>query len=78
MNVALPLSFVFLLLRFSDIRRRAAEARADELLTNAIPALIATRLRHGEQRIAEAYAETTVLFADIVGFTPWANHTDPG
>lgn len=78
MNVALPLSFVFLLLRFSDIRRRTAEARADELLTNAIPAPIATRLRHGEQRIAEAYPETTVLFADIVGFTPWANHTDPG
>ena len=78
MNVALPLSFVFLLLRYSDIRRRAAEARADELLANAIPSSIATRLKHGEQRIAEAYPETTVLFADIVGFTPWANQTDPG
>jgi guanylate cyclase len=76
-NVAMPLSIVFLLLRYSDLRRRAAEARADELLTNAIPASIATRLKHGEQRIAEAYPETTVLFADIVGFTPWANHTAP-
>src|SRR6187401_1937779 len=63
-NVALPLSIVFLLLRYSDLRRRAAEARADELLMNAIPASIATRLKHGEQRIAEAYPETTVLFAD--------------
>ena len=76
-NVALPLSIVFLLLRYSDLRRRAAEARADELLMNAIPASIATRLKHGEQRIAEAYPETTVLFADIAGFTPWANHTAP-
>ena len=77
MNVALPLGFVFLLLRYSDSRRRAAEARADALLTNAIPVSIATRLKHGEERIAETYAETTVLFADIAGFTPWANRTDP-
>ena len=77
MNVILPLGIVFLLLRYSDLRRRAAEARADALLTNAIPAAIATRLKHGEERIAETYPETTVLFADIAGFTPWANRTDP-
>jgi adenylate cyclase len=77
MNVALPLGIVFLLLRYSDVRRRAAEARADALLTNAIPASIAARLKHGEERIAETYPETTVLFADIAGFTPWANRTDP-
>jgi adenylate cyclase len=76
-NVILPLGIVFLLLRYSDLRRRAAEARADALLTNAIPAAIATRLKHGEERIAETYPETTVLFADIAGFTPWANHTAP-
>lgn len=68
---------VFLVLRATDIRRRAAEARSEELLTNAIPAAIATRLRRGEQRIAEVYADTTVLFADLVGFTPWAGRTDP-
>jgi guanylate cyclase len=77
MNVAIPLGIVFLLLRYSDIRRRTAEARVDELLTNAIPASIATRLKHGEQRIAEAYPETTVLFADIAGFTPWASRMEP-
>jgi class 3 adenylate cyclase len=68
---------VFVLLRYTDVRRRAAEARADELLTNAIPASIAARLKRGEHRMAEAYPETTVLCADIVGFTPWANRTDP-
>jgi adenylate cyclase len=76
-NAVLPLSITFLLLWFTDVRRRDAEARADELLTNAIPASIATRLRHGEHRIAETHPETTVLFADIVGFTPWAQSTDP-
>ena len=67
----------FLLLRYSDLRRRAAEARSDELLTNAIPASIATRLKRGESHIAEAYPETTVVFADIASFTPWAQRTDP-
>jgi guanylate cyclase len=76
-NIGVPLTIVFLLLRYTDIRRRAAEARSDELLTNAIPPSIATRLRHGEERIAESYPETTVLFTDIVGFTPWAQRTDP-
>lgn len=76
-NVGVPLTIVFLLLRYTDIRRRGAEARSDALLTNAIPPSIATRLRHGEERIAESYPETTVLFTDIVGFTPWAQRTDP-
>jgi adenylate cyclase len=35
-------------------------------------------LRRGERRIAEAYPEATVIFADIVAFTPWAGRTDPG
>lgn len=76
-NTVIPLAIVYLLLRYTDIRRRRAEARSEELLTNAIPASIARRLKRGEQRIAEAYPETTVLFADIVGFTPWAGRTDP-
>lgn len=76
-SIGLPLTVVFLLLRYTDIRRRNAEARSDELLTNAIPRSIADRLRHGESRIAESYPATTVVFADIVGFTPWAQQTDP-
>ena len=76
-NIGVPLAITFLLLRYTDLRRRAAEARSDELLTNAIPASIATRLRRGESRIAEAYPDTTVVFADISGFTSWANATPP-
>jgi adenylate cyclase len=76
MNVVLPLTIVFVLLRYTDVRRRAAEARADELLFNAIPASIAMRLKRGEGRIADSYAETSVLFADVAGFTSWTNRTD--
>jgi adenylate cyclase len=76
-NIGVPLTVTFLLLRYVDIRRRDAEARSEALLTNAIPSSIATRLKHGEDRIAESYPATTIVFADIVGFTPWAQRTDP-
>ncbi|HEX7172272.1 MAG TPA: adenylate/guanylate cyclase domain-containing protein [Candidatus Limnocylindria bacterium] len=76
-NLLVPLGFTFALLRYTDVRRRLAEARSDELLTNAIPRSIAARLRRGEERIAESYPETTVLFADLAGFTPWVRRTDP-
>jgi class 3 adenylate cyclase len=76
-NLAVPLGITFALLRYTDIRRRRAEARSEELLTNAIPVAIAARLKRGERRIAESYPETTILFADLAGFTPWAGQTGP-
>jgi class 3 adenylate cyclase len=76
-NLGVPLGITFALLRYTDVRRRRAEARSQALLTNAIPRPIAARLQRGEERIAESYPETTVLFADLVGFTPWARRTDP-
>jgi class 3 adenylate cyclase len=76
-NAIMPLAIVFLLLRYTDVRRRAAEQRVDELLTNAIPGSIASRLKRGERRIAESYPATTIVFADLVGFTPWAQRTEP-
>jgi len=76
-GTVVPLTIVFALLRYTDLRRQRAEERSEELLTNAIPASIARRLKRGEERIAELYPEATVLFADIAGFTPWSARTDP-
>lgn len=76
-SVAGPATIIFLLFRYSDLQRRKAQARSDELLFNAIPVSIAARLKHANERIADAYAETTVLFSDLAGFTPWAQRTDP-
>jgi adenylate cyclase len=76
-SIAGPATIIFVLFRYSDLRRREAQARSDELLFNAIPISIAARLKHGDERIADAYPNTTVLFADLVGFTPWAQHAGP-
>src|SRR5689334_6540212 len=45
-------------------------ARENErLLLNILPSPIADRLKAGNEHIADAFADVTVLFADIVGFT---------
>jgi len=43
--------------------------RAENLLLNILPLPIAERLKTGEGIIADSFADVTVLFADIVGFT---------
>jgi class 3 adenylate cyclase len=43
--------------------------RADRLVDAMFPASIAARLRGGEERIADARVEATIVFLDLVGFT---------
>lgn len=50
--------------------------RSEGLLRNMLPASVATRLKSGE-RVADAYAEATVLFVDLVDSTPLAGRLDP-
>jgi class 3 adenylate cyclase len=49
----------------------------EELLLNVLPGPIANRLRGGEQGIADGFAEVTVAFADIVGFTQMSSEMPP-
>jgi class 3 adenylate cyclase len=49
----------------------------EELLLNVLPAPIANRLRGGEQSIADGFAEVTVAFADLVGFTALSSEMPP-
>jgi class 3 adenylate cyclase/NAD(P)-dependent dehydrogenase (short-subunit alcohol dehydrogenase family) len=55
----------------------AARKRSDDLLLNILPAPIAERLKHGESMIADHFADVTVLFADIVDFTPISSRLTP-
>ncbi len=52
-------------------------ARSDELLRNVLPDTVADRLKNGETAIADGFDEATVLFADIVGFTPLSAKLSP-
>jgi class 3 adenylate cyclase len=47
----------------------------EALLLNILPGEIAARLKNGEQEIADSFADVTVLFGDIVGFTSLSSKT---
>lgn len=51
--------------------------RSESLLLNILPAPIAARLKDGKSVIADQFDEVTVLFADIVDFTPLASSISP-
>lgn len=92
MNLAGPSIAAFLALAYftgERDRSRAALAeehrlleierdRSEQLLLNVLPAPIAHRLREGHTTIAESQDEVTILFADLVGFTPLAESIGPG
>jgi class 3 adenylate cyclase len=46
------------------------QAKSERLLLNVLPEPVAARLKEREGLIADACPDVTVLFADIVGFTP--------
>jgi class 3 adenylate cyclase len=47
----------------------------EALLLNILPGEIAVRLKSGEHEIADAFADVSVLFGDIVGFTALSSET---
>jgi guanylate cyclase len=46
------------------------QAKSEHLLLNVLPEPVAARLKEDEGIIADAHPGVTVLFADLVGFTP--------
>jgi len=52
-------------------------AKSERLLLNVLPESIAARLKESDEVIAEGFDSATVLFADIVGFTPLAQRLEP-
>ena len=46
------------------------KAKSNELLLNILPYAAAQRLKSGDQVIADSHPAVTVVFTDIVGFTP--------
>jgi adenylate cyclase len=70
-------SFVAMLLLVTFARGRdAAQARVETLLLNVLPAEVAQRLQSDPNSIADHFDDASILFADVVDFTPLASGLD--
>jgi adenylate cyclase len=77
LNVAGVSITAYLLLQYAVRTRDAAMASSERLLLNVLPRTIAERLKRGAGVIAETHDDVTVLFADVVDFTPFTERTAP-
>jgi adenylate cyclase len=76
-NVAVGGTIVFTLLALFARQRRDAQARADTLLLNILPRSIAERLKAETRTIADQFSSASILFADVVDFTPLSESLPP-
>ena len=77
MNIGAVSLLGFLLMASFAQQREDAQRRADALLLNILPHRVADLLKARHQRIAEQIEATTILFADVVDFTPMSARLQP-
>jgi guanylate cyclase len=56
---------------------RVEQGKSERLLTNILPSSIAERLKAASETIADHFGSASILFADVVGFTPLAQRLAP-
>ena len=84
LNVVVGGTIVFTLLAlFAEQRRdavsalRSEQAKSENLLLNILPRSIAEQLKAQTQPIADQFNSASILFADVVDFTPWSERRAP-
>jgi class 3 adenylate cyclase len=91
LNFTILSSIVYLLLRYFvqqkdtfqiELSRQheliqLEQRKSEQLLTTILPPHIAARLKNDQATIADGFADVTVMFADIVGFTTMAEELTP-
>jgi class 3 adenylate cyclase len=55
----------------------AERAKSEDLLLNILPGPVAARLKDSPETVVDSFADVSVLFADLVDFTPLAARLSP-
>jgi adenylate cyclase len=77
LNVGAVVAVIFGLLYHFVGRRDFFQQQAEMLLLNILPKEISAALKAEQRTIAEEYPAVSILFADVVGFTPIAAKMTP-
>jgi adenylate cyclase len=76
LNIVVVSAVAMLLLITFARGRDTAQARVEALLLNVLPADVAQRLQSDPNSIADHFDEVSILFADLVDFTPLSSGLD--
>ena len=76
LNIVGPSLVAFVLLVSFAHGRDTAQARVESLLVNILPSEVAERLQADSASIADHFDEASILFADVVDFTPLSSRLD--
>lgn len=76
-NLVTVMLAVFLVLVYFIRQRDRFQRESDDLLRNILPEEIAARLKTDTSMIADDFPEASVLFADVVEFTPMSAKMTP-
>jgi adenylate cyclase len=77
LNVGMVTSITFGLLYYFVDRRNFFQERAEMLLLNILPKEISETLKASPRTIANQFSAASILFADVVDFTPMAANMTP-
>jgi len=77
MNLIAVGSLVFMMVFYFVGQKNIFQQKSETLLLNILPKEIAAILKNESRTIADHYEEASVLFADMVGFTPLSAQLPP-
>lgn len=75
--MAAPLVYYMHVLERTEAALAAEHAQSEALLRNILPTVVADRLKHDPTALADSFSAASILFADLVGFTPLTQSLPP-
>jgi len=76
-NFLIVSAFVFAMVMYYVRQRAVLLDQSERLLRNILPSEVAQRLKDQESIIADEFVSASVLFTDVVGFTPMSADMTP-
>lgn len=77
-NILLVVGIIYPLFYYFVRKSESLYQESESLLLNVLPEEVADRLKASDEMIADDFESASILFADLVGFTPMSSEMEPG